>query len=88
MSHRTFNTFVTLVALSASLSAGSPAENLTRKPDSWFRSDEGRKALACILSWQSAHGDWPKNTDTTREPFSGDRSKRKGTFDKMPPPAN
>ena len=34
-----------------------------------------------ILSWQSDHGDWPKNKDTTRQEYSGDRSKLKGTFD-------
>jgi len=57
------------------------AENLTKKPDNWFRSDEGRKVMECILSWQSEHGDWPKNKNTTREEFSGNRSKLQGTFD-------
>ena len=74
-------TFIALFVLTASLHAATPAENLTKQPASWFGTDEGRNTLACILSWQSDHGDWPKNTDTTSEPFSGDRSKLKGTFD-------
>jgi pectate lyase len=70
-----------ILILSASLHADSPAENLAKKPDSWFSSDEGRKAMECILSWQSEHGDWPKNTNTTVKEPSGDRSKLQGTFD-------
>lgn len=60
--------------------AASPAGYL-KKPDDWFASPEGRKTSACILSWQSEHGSWPKNQDTTRSEFSGDRSRIKGTFD-------
>ncbi len=51
------------------------------KPDNGFGSDAGRKTMDCILSWQSDHGDWPKNSDTTTKPFSGERSKLQGTFD-------
>jgi pectate lyase len=36
--------------------------------------------MDCILSWQSEHGDWPKNTDTTK-PYLGKRSEIEGTFD-------
>ena len=32
---------ITLVVLSSPLNAGTPAESLTKKPDSWFHSDEG-----------------------------------------------
>jgi len=74
-------TLIAIFVLSASLYAGTAAENFTRKPDSWYRSDEGRKTMECILSWQSEQGDWPKNADTTSIEFSGDRSKLKGTFD-------
>ena len=72
---------LTLFLFCASLHAGTPAENLAKRPDSWFRGDEGRKALQCILSWQAEQGGWPKNKDTTSEEYSGDRSKLKGTFD-------
>ncbi|MCC7336525.1 MAG: pectate lyase [Pirellulaceae bacterium] len=76
-------TFVTLVVLSlpASYVDDATAADLSKRPDSWFGSDEGRKTLDCILSWQSDHGDWPKNTDTTTKPYSGERSKLDGTFD-------
>ncbi|MFT5407285.1 MAG: PelA/Pel-15E family pectate lyase [Verrucomicrobiales bacterium] len=72
---------ITFIVLTASLNAASRAEKLIKNPDSWFSSDEGKKAMKCILSWQSDHGDWPKNKDTTSEPYSGDRSKLRGTFD-------
>ena len=49
-------TFATLLAFSASLSAGTPAENLINNPDSWFRSEVGRITMGCILSWQTEHG--------------------------------
>ena len=65
----------------AALRAASPAESLLKQPDSWFSSDEGRKTMSSLLSWQSAHGDWPKNTDTLKKDFAGDRSKLVGTFD-------
>lgn len=72
---------VFLLCFSSSLDAASRAETLTRKPDDWFRSEEGRDAMASILSWQSEHGDWPKNQDTASKPFAGDRSKIRGSFD-------
>ncbi len=65
--------------LSAVLFGG--AEDLLDKPDRWFRSDDGRGTLACVLSWQADEGGWPKNEDTTRKPYDGDRDKLQGTFD-------
>lgn len=80
-----FNFFIAFASfdfvLIASLNAGTPAEDLARKPDSWFRSDDGRRTMEYVLSWQTDRGDWPKNTDTTSKAFSGDRSKLAGTFD-------
>jgi pectate lyase len=81
MTQRVFATFVLIFLRSAPVHAATPAENLLNKPDAWFRSDEGRQALQCILTWQSDHGDWPKNTNTTAQQFSGDRAKLQGTFD-------
>ncbi len=69
------------LVLSSTLQADTPAEKLLKNPDSWYRSSEGRTAVANILSWQTKHGDWPKNTDTTREPFSGKGQPPAGTFD-------
>jgi pectate lyase len=76
--------FVSLAAvfcLSTTVYPGTSAENLLKKSDDWFRTDAGRRTLDCILSWQTKHGDWPKNMDTTKEPFSGKRKQPAGTFD-------
>ncbi|MEW6156858.1 MAG: pectate lyase, partial [Verrucomicrobiota bacterium] len=51
------------------------------KPDEWFRSEAGRGVTLNILSWQSAAGSWPKNTNTAAAPFTGDAKQLKGTFD-------
>lgn len=70
-----------ILAVGTWAGADTPAEKLIRKPDRWFQSSEAEKAMKCIISWQSDVGAWPKNRDTTREEFSGDRSKLRGTFD-------
>ena len=70
-----------LVMLSVSTAAKADVSDILKQPDQWFASEEGRKTLDCILSWQSEHGDWPKNKDTTTKPYTDDRSKLKGTFD-------
>jgi pectate lyase len=70
-----------LLFLPATLAAGTPAAGFLKKPDAWFRSAEGRKTTDCVLSWQAPSGSWPKNTDTARKEFSGDRNEIKGTFD-------
>lgn len=57
------------------------AADLAGRPDSWFKSGEGKRAVACVLSWQSEQGSWPKNQDHTRKMFEGKRSDLKGTFD-------
>ena len=75
------NLCLAVVLLAASLHAHAAAADLSQQPDGWFRSDEGRKTMAIILSWQAEAGDWPKNTDTSKKEFSGDRAKLKGTFD-------
>jgi pectate lyase len=69
-------------AAPARTSAATPPWGaLARKPDSWFKAPEGRAAVSNVLSHQAPAGDWPKNIDTTREPYAGDRSKLQGTFD-------
>lgn len=73
-----------LAALLASLTslgaAGFPSD-LLKKPDAWFGSEDGKKTTACILSWQSEPGSWPKNMDTTKSMNPGARGKLEGTFD-------
>ncbi len=66
--------------LAASPLAAGPRDFLAR-PDDWFRSPAGREAAACVLSWQAPGGAWPKNTDTTRKRFTGERAGLQGTFD-------
>lgn len=58
----------------------APRDHL-KQPDDWFRSPVGRERLENVLSWQDAHGAWPKNLDTSGEPFRGDPNGLKGTFD-------
>ncbi|MCA9178736.1 MAG: pectate lyase, partial [Planctomycetales bacterium] len=76
-------TLVATVVLGASgaVRADTPADELLKKPDDWFRSDVGRASVKNVLSWQTAHGDWPKNKDTVSRPFSGEGKKATGTFD-------
>lgn len=72
--------FVLAICLASTVVAGTPAENLLKKSDDWFSSSEGRSALEGVLSWQTKHGDWPKNTDTTRERPRSEKASA-GTFD-------
>ncbi len=62
-------------------SSTAEATDLSRRTDAWFRSDEGRRAMDCILSWQTDYGDWPKNMDTSIKPYSAEQTKPLGTFD-------
>ena len=63
------------------LSRSADWGKFAQKPDERYRSEEGRRIAANILSHQSAEGSWPKNTDTTAERYSGDLAKLHGTFD-------
>lgn len=72
--------FIIFLAAGCITVTASPTEFL-RKSDAWFVSPEGREITARILSWQSAQGSWPKNKDTTRAAYTGDRAKLSGTFD-------
>jgi len=69
-----------LLLASTLCASGKPSAYL-EKPDAWFASDEGRTITARVLSWQTPHGDWPKNHDTTGDAHEGDRAKITGTFD-------
>jgi PelA/Pel-15E family pectate lyase len=57
------------------------AAALADKPDAWFRSAEGHRTIATVLTWQSPEGSWPKNKDTTNKSYAGKRDKLEGTFD-------
>lgn len=47
----------------------------------WFWSSEGRRIADNVLTWQTAHGSWPKNRDTMSKPFDGKSNDLHGTFD-------
>jgi pectate lyase len=61
--------------------ASFPWRSLATKSDDWYRSDEAARLAENVLSQQSDRGDWPKNIDTSAEPYKGDRSQLHGTFD-------
>ena len=61
--------------------AGFPWRSLAARPDDWYRGDEAARLAENVLSHQAERGDWPKNFDTSAEPYRGDRSKLRGTFD-------
>ncbi len=69
-----------LLLLVACATAELPAA-LFGKDKRWFRSEEGRRTTANVLSWQSASGAWPKNRDTGRVLHEGERAGISGTFD-------
>ena len=56
-------------------------KNYRNQSDDWYRSTEGKRVANNILSWQSVHGSWPKNVNTTAGMFSGDVNDIEGTFD-------
>lgn len=49
-------------------------EEVSKKPYSWYRSEEGQRMADNILSWQDSSTGWPL-MNTVREPFTGDLSK-------------
>ena len=70
-----------LALAQAAMAAGFPGRELAAKPEAWYRTDEAARLAANVLSHRSPLGDWPKNFDTSAEPFRGDASKIRGTFD-------
>jgi PelA/Pel-15E family pectate lyase len=73
---------VRLLAILLTLAnASASPEDLLKKSDEWFRSAEGKKATANVLSWQAPEGSWPKNKDTSEKLYTGKANKLAGTFD-------
>jgi pectate lyase len=65
----------------ASLGAANFPSDLLKKPDAWYASAEGRETTACVLSWQTKDGIWPKAADTARSMKPGNKNNAEGTFD-------
>jgi len=71
-----------LMSFVASVQSATSAWSTYEKKDrQWYVSPNARQVAENILSWQSDLGSWPKNLDTTKEPFAADRKSLKGTFD-------
>ncbi|TWU04327.1 pectate lyase [Stieleria varia] len=62
-------------------SAHAAPKDFLDRNQAWFAGDEAKRIASNILSFQSDLGGWPKNLDTTERPFTGDRTKLKGTYD-------
>jgi PelA/Pel-15E family pectate lyase len=69
------------LSVSGKLSAQDTAGIHFKNPDAWFAGPEAKKIADNILSYQSDYGGWPKNTDTTAKPYTGNRADLKPTFD-------
>lgn len=70
-----------LLLTGASLEAADFPSDFLKKPDAWYGSVDGRKTTACVLSWQTKDGIWPKAVDTARTTNPGSQTKSEGTFD-------
>lgn len=57
------------------------ASRYLKKSADWFAGEEANRITINILSWQSQLGGWPKNTDTTSQPYTGKSADLKPTFD-------
>jgi len=68
--------FLTLSVTNATISS-----RYTEQSTEWFRTEEGRRIVDNVLTWQSQHGSWPKNLDTASQPYEGKKDELKGTFD-------
>ena len=65
----------------AFVAAAAPWHTLARQPAEWYRSAERIRVTTNVLSWQSAHGLWPTNLDTTARPNGEGAQEIKGTFE-------
>lgn len=66
---------VTSVVLFAAKAAGAQvrfSDNLLKKDDAWFRSDEARAMADSVIQYQSPQGGWPKSTNLAKPPKSPD----------------
>jgi PelA/Pel-15E family pectate lyase len=73
--------FAMMIAACVEIAGAEKPASYLKRSERWFHGDEAAKVAENILSWQTAVGDWPKNTNTAEARFDGDRAKLKGTFD-------
>ncbi len=70
-----------LLAVASVVQAARGPDRYLDRPNEWFASEEGRRVLTNVLSWQSSAGSWPKNQDNTARLYRGKPSEIQGTFD-------
>ena len=80
MKRRLATLCILLLLLLSSSDATVPSEYAKQSVE-WFQTEEGRRIADNVLTWQTPHGDWPKNKDTASEPFDGKIEELHGTFD-------
>lgn len=73
--------FASLLISATSVGAANFPSDLLKKSDAWYGSADGKKATACVLSWQTKDGIWPKAVDTARTTSPDSGAKVEGTFD-------
>ena len=76
-----FTIISVLCLLLLSSSEATVPSRYAKQSAEWFQSEEGRRIVDNVLTWQTQHGSWPKNRDTASEPFDGNRDDLNGTFD-------
>jgi len=74
-------TLLLFVATATGAQAASGPVKYLKNSAEWFGGDEAKRIAANILSYQSDLGGWPKNIDTTKEAYIGEREELKPTFD-------
>lgn len=72
---------LTLWMISTLFSAAAGVADYLKKPLDWYATTEARTIAMNILSYQTEHGAWPKNTDTVQRPYQGAKNDLKPTFD-------
>ena len=45
---------------------GADIASFSKQPDEWFKSDEGKRVLDNVLTWQNKNGGWWKAYDATK----------------------
>src|SRR5687767_11551114 len=78
---RLFICLLLLGACARELKSAQKAADFLNRQEEWYRSQEALGIARNILTFQTDHGDFPKNTDTVSSPFTGDRPALKGMFD-------
>lgn len=68
------------ISVVTSLQANVPATLLQKSP-AWYAQDDAKRIAANILTFQTDLGAWPKNTDTTKAPFTGKAKDLTPSFD-------